>query len=73
MFRELAFSWTIVGTLLAALVLGSYVPIGSANQSSLETADSTQHYVHRQTSATYQDQSGKFTVYVRAIAPRTGS
>ena len=73
MFRDVALSWTIVGTLMAGLFYGSYVSIGSANHPAVETAASTQHYVHRQTSATYQDQSGEFTVYVRAIAPRTGS
>ncbi len=70
MWKEVTLSWSIVGIMLGGLFVGSFVSTGAADQQAFEAATSTQHYVHRQTSAMVQDPSGKYTVYVRAIAPR---
>ncbi len=72
MWKEVTLSWSIVVMMFAGLFVGSFVSTGAADQQAFEAATSTQHYVHRQTSAMVQDPSGKYTVYVRAIAPRAG-
>ncbi len=70
MWKEVTLSWSIVGIMLGGLFVGSFVSTGAADQQAIAATTSTQHYVHRQTSAMVQDPSGKYTVYVRAIAPR---
>lgn len=72
MWKEVTLSWSIVGMMFAGMFVGSFVSTGVADQQAVEAANSTRHYVHRQTSATLQDPSGKYTIYVRAISPRTG-
>ncbi len=72
MWKEVTFSWSIVGMLFAGMFVGSFVSTGVADQQVVDAAASTNHYVHRLTSTTLQDPSGKYTVYVRAMSPRTG-
>ncbi len=72
MWKEVTLSWSIVGMLFAGLFVGSFVSTGAADQQAVAATTSTQHYVHRQTSAMLQDPSDRYTVYVRAIAPRSG-
>ena len=70
MWKEVTISWTIAAALVAGLFVGSFVPTNAADQRTVEQAALTVHYMHRQIATPVQDQSGKFTVYVRAIAPR---
>ncbi len=72
MLKEVTLSWSIVGIMLGGLFVGSFVSTGAVDQQAVAATTSTQHYVHRQTSAMLQDPSGKYTVYVRAISPRAG-
>ncbi len=72
MLKEVTLSWSIVGIMLGGMFVGSFASTGATDRQAFEAATSTQHYVHRQTSAMVQDPSGKYTVYVRAISPRTG-
>ena len=72
MWKEVTLSWSIVGMLFAGMSVGSFVSTDAADGQSVDAATTTQHYVHRRTSMTMQDPSGKYTIYVRAISPRTG-
>ncbi len=72
MWKEVTLSWSIVVMMFAGMFVGSFVSTGAADQPAVAATTSTQHYVHRQTSAMLQDPSDRYTVYVRAIAPRAG-
>ncbi len=68
MWRDVVSSWSILGLLLAALFLASYLPPLMRN-STRDAGDTGVYYVHRQTWMVFQDRSGKYTIYLRALTP----